>query len=190
MAGLLAACDRIDIACRRIANASAWLTAVMVVVAAVNAVLRYGGRALGENLSSNAWLELQWYLFSLVFLLGAPHALRRGGHVRVDVLLERWGPRARLWVDLIGGVGLLIPFCVFAIWNSYEFVVDSVATLEQSPDPGGLPRWPLKLVVPLAFGLLLLQAVAEVLRRVAVLRGAPLEATLANHPEDLEREGT
>ena len=186
MGALLRACDRIDALCRRVANASAWLTAGMVVVAAANAVLRYAGRALGENLSSNAWLELQWYLFSLVFLLGAPHALRRGGHVRVDVLLERWGPRARLWIDLVGGLGLLIPFCVFAIWNSYEFVADSVATLEQSPDPGGLPRWPIKLVVPLAFGLLLLQSVAEVLRRLAVLPGAPLEETLALHTDDRE----
>jgi TRAP-type mannitol/chloroaromatic compound transport system permease small subunit len=104
----------------------------------------------------------------------------------VDVLLERWGPRARLWIDLVGGMGLLIPFCVFAIWNSYEFVADSVATLEQSPDPGGLPRWPIKLLVPLAFGLLLLQAVAEVLRRLAVLAGAPLEETLALHADDRE----
>ena len=104
--------------------------------------------------------------------------------MRVDVLLERWGPRARLWVDLVGGVVLLIPFCVFAIWNSHEFVADSVATLEQSPDPGGLPRWPIKLVVPLAFGLLLLQSVAEVLRRLAVLAGANPEQTLALAAED------
>ncbi|HIG85927.1 MAG TPA: TRAP transporter small permease subunit [Planctomycetes bacterium] len=169
----LAFCAAIDRFNRRVARSAAWLTVLMVLIASGNAIARYMGKATGTSLSSNAWLEAQWYLFSLVFLLGAPHALRRGGHVRVDVLLERCSERTRLWIDLIGGLVLLIPFCLFALVTSYEFVVDSVRTLEVSPDPGGLSRWPLKLIVPLAFALLLLQAVSEVLRRVAALRNTP-----------------
>jgi TRAP-type mannitol/chloroaromatic compound transport system permease small subunit len=166
-------CDLIDNFNRRVARGAAWLTVLMVLIAAGNAIARYLGKATGTGLSSNAWLEAQWYLFSLVFLLGAPHALRRGGHVRVDVWLDRCSERTRLIVDLVGGLVLLIPFCLFALITSYEFVVDSVSTMEVSPDPGGLARWPLKLVVPLAFGLLLLQAISEVLRRIAALRGVP-----------------
>lgn len=177
-------CDRIDGLTRRVANGTAWLTVAMVLVAAINAVLRYAGRAAGANLSSNAWLELQWYLFSLVFLLGGPHALRRGGHVRVDVLLERTSTRVRAWVDLLGGLLLLIPFCLLALATSWAFVADSVATMEQSPDPGGLPRWPIKVIVPLAFVLLLMQAIAEVLRRLAVLRGTPPAIALPDEEAD------
>lgn len=178
MSKVLKFCSRIDSFNKAVARSASWLTALMVLIAAGNALARYLGKATGTSLSSNAWLEAQWYLFSIVFLLGAPHALRRGGHVRVDVFLERCGARTRLWVDLLGGLFLLIPFCLFALVTSYEFVVNSLRTWEISPDPGGLPRWPLKLVVPLAFALLLMQAVAEVLRRIAILCGAPEDIAL------------
>ena len=111
-------CDLIDNFNRRVARGAAWLTVLMVLIAAGNAIARYLGKATGTSLSSNAWLEAQWYLFSLVFLLGAPHALRRGGHVRVDVWLERCSERTRLIVDLVGGLVLLIPFCLFALITS------------------------------------------------------------------------
>lgn len=156
-----------------------WLTLGMVLIGAYNALARYLDRSFEARLASNSWVEASWYLFSLVFLLAAPWALRQGAHVRVDVLYGRLGPRTRAWIDLVGGLGLLLPFCAFALWSAWPTVMNSIATWEASPDPGGLPRWPIKAVVPLAFALLVLQGVAEVLRRVLFLRGALTEADLA-----------
>ena len=173
---------------RRLARGVAWLLLVMVSVGAYNSIAREVAR-YGLQLSSNALLELQWYLFSLVFLLGAPYALRRGDHVRVDVIYGGLPARGRHWIDLIGGLLFLIPFCAFAIWVSLDFVIDSWVESEMSNDPGGLPRWPLKPIVPLAFALLLLQGVSETIKRVALLRGAtPAEVGL-DEAADAEEGG-
>lgn len=161
--------DRLN---RRVARAVAWLLLVMVLVGAYNAIARYCERDLGLHLSSNALLETQWYLFSLAFLLGAPYALRAGDHVRVDVLYGGLPARGRHWIDLCGALLFVIPFCAFSIWFSLRFVADSWTENEMSNDPGGLPRWPLKPVVPLAFLLILLQGVSEAVKRIALLRGA------------------
>lgn len=172
MSALLAVSLWIDRMSRRLARAVAWLLCVMVLLGAWNAIARYGQRDLGLSLSSNALLELQWYLFSLVFLLGAPYALRRGDHVRVDVLFAGLPPRGRWWIDFVGGLVLLVPFCAAALWLSLDFAAGSWAEGERSNDPGGLLRWPLKAVVPVAFGLLLLQGISEVVKRALLLRGA------------------
>lgn len=183
--GLSRGIDRLN---RGLGRGVAWLLVVMIAIGAFNAIARYSQRYTDVQLSSNAWLELQWYLFSLVFLLGAPWALRRGDHVRVDVLYGGLPERGRWWIDLVGGVVFLIPFCVFAIWISIDFVVDSWVEGEMSNDPGGLPRWPLKPVVPLAFGLILLQGVSEICKRIALLRGATPEQVGLEEP-DLDRDG-
>ena len=175
--------DRLD---RRLARGVAWLLLVMVLVGAFNAVARYCERDLGLQLSSNAMLELQWYLFSLVFLLGAPHALRAGAHVRVDVLYGGLPARGRHWIDLCGTLLFLIPFCAFGIWASVAFVADSWAEWERSNDPGGLPRWPLKTVVPIAFALILLQGLSEAIKRLALLRGATAAEVGLDEPRDLD----
>lgn len=172
---LLRASRAIDALNRTVGRGVAWLTLAMVLVGAFNAVARYFDRAVGGGLSSNAYVELQWYLFSLVFLLGAPYALRADAHVRVDVLYGRLGARGRAWIDLVGGVLLLVPFCVFALVASWPGVRDSWAVRETSPDPGGLARWPIKAAVLLAFALLLLQGLSEIAKRVAFLRGVPAE---------------
>ena len=172
---------------RRLAGGVAWLTLAMVLVGAYNAVARYMERGLGLQLSSNAYLELQWYLFSLVFLLGAPYALRCGAHVRVDVLYGGHSQRGKAWVDLVGGVLLLIPFCCFAVWISWDFVMSSWEIREQSSDPGGLPRWPLKIVVPTAFALVGLQGVSEVIKRIAILRGSSAEEVGLTEPKTGDR---
>ncbi len=99
--------------------------------------------------------------------------------MRVDVLYGRLGARAKAWIDLVGGLGLLLPFCIFALWSAWPTVMNSIQTWEASPDPGGLPRWPIKAVVPVAFALLLAQGVAEVLRRVLFLTGKLEESDLA-----------
>ncbi|HEX9732167.1 MAG TPA: TRAP transporter small permease subunit [Thermoanaerobaculia bacterium] len=160
-----------------------WLTLAMVLIGAYNAVVRKLGHTMGWTLSSNAYIELQWYLFSLVFLLGAAYALRRGAHVRVDVLYGRVGSRGRAWINLAGTVAFLIPFCVFVLWVSWPSVRNSWAVREVSPDPGGLPRYPIKTVILVAFALLLLQSVSEIVKQVAVLSGRADEDESAREAE-------
>jgi TRAP-type mannitol/chloroaromatic compound transport system permease small subunit len=160
-----------------------WLTLLMVAVAAFNALARYGGRFIGVNLSSNAWLELQWYLFSVVFLLGAAPTLREDAHVRVDVLYGRLSGRARAWIDLIGSLVFLLPFSIFGLVISWPTVRNSWSILEGSSDPGGLPRYPIKTMILVGFALLLLQGIAETLRNVAILRGRESPHPLPGHEE-------
>ena len=174
-----------------VGRAVRWLTLAMVLVGAFNAVARYTDPYTGLGLSSNAYIEGQWYLFSLVFLLGAAYALRENAHVRVDVLYERLSPRGRAWVNLLGTLLFLVPFCVVMLVVTWPAVQTSWALLEQSPDPGGLPRYPIKTVVLVAFGLLLLQGASMAIKQVAVLRGAlsPEAAGLTQQSTDDLGEG-
>lgn len=149
------------------------LVIVVALIGAGNAILRYAGRFAERSLISNGWLELQWYMFALVFLLGAAVTLRDDAHVRVDVLYSRLSERKRAWIDVLGTLLFLIPFCILMIWTAWSPVVSSWSIWETSPDPGGLPRWPIKTVVPIAFILLLLQGIAHLARTIAVLREHP-----------------
>lgn len=157
----------------RLGRGVAWLSVAMVLIGAYNAVARYLGRYIGVNLSSNAYIELQWYMFSLLFLLGGAYALRQNAHVRVDVVFGRFPPRARAWINLLGTLVFLIPFSALAVWVSWPSVRNSWQVLEMSPDPGGLPRYPIKSMIPLAFLLLIVQGVSEAIRQIAILRGDP-----------------
>jgi TRAP-type mannitol/chloroaromatic compound transport system permease small subunit len=167
---------------RRLAHVVAWLTLLMVLVGAFNAIARKVGPPLGLSLSSNAYLELQWYLFSLVFLLGAPYTLRMNGHVRVDILYAGHRPKARAWIDLVGTLLFLLPFCAMAIWYSWEYAAISVAEREISSDPSGLWRWPLKAVMPAAFILVALQGISEAIKRVGILRGLSADEVELEEP--------
>ncbi len=158
-----------------------WLTLGMVGIGAFNALIRYLDRYTGLGLSSNMWIELQWYLFSLVFLLGAAYTLKVDDHVRVDVLYSQLSRRGKAWINLLGTVLFLIPFCAVVLWMTIPFVVNSWAILEGSPDPGGLPRFPIKTVIPLALVLVMVQGVSIIIRETVVLRGADVE-------EDAEEE--
>jgi TRAP-type mannitol/chloroaromatic compound transport system permease small subunit len=142
----------------------AWLTLLMILIGAFNAIARYLGRYLGVHLSSNAYLELQWYLFSIVFLLGAAYTLREDAHVRVDVLYGRVSSKAQALINMLGSVLLLLPFTLFVLWVSIPVVRASWRIREGSPDPGGLPRYPLKAMLLACFALLALQGVAELIR--------------------------
>jgi TRAP-type mannitol/chloroaromatic compound transport system permease small subunit len=155
-----------------IGRAASWLVLVMVLVGAFNAVARYMGRFLGVHLSSNAYIEFQWYLFSLVFLLGAAWVLREDAHVRVDVLYARVTERTRAIIDILGTLLLLVPFSAFVLWVSTPVIRSSWQIREVSPDPGGLPRYPLKAMILLCFVLLLVQAVAQLIRAVHRYRSA------------------
>lgn len=143
-----------------------WLVLVATLISAGNAVVRYG-----LNTSSNAWLEIQWYLFGLIFLLGAGYTLKHNGHVRIDVFYGRFRPRTKAWVDLLGGLLFLLPMSGIIAWLGWDFFLASYAVNETSPDAGGLLRWPIKLAVPLGFALLWLQGVSEVIKRAGVLWG-------------------
>ena len=152
-----------------------WLTLVMVGVGAYNALVRYLDRFTGLGLSSNTYIELQWYMYSLIFLLGAAYTLKHDAHVRVDVLLARLTPRGRAWVNLAGTLLFLLPFCFFVIRMSWPTVYNSWAVWEVSPDPGGLPRYPIKTVIPIAFALLFLQGISLAIKQIAFLRDPAAE---------------
>jgi TRAP-type mannitol/chloroaromatic compound transport system permease small subunit len=158
-----------------IGHAVAWITVAMVLLAAFNAIARYSGRFLGVSLSRNAWIELQWYLFSVMFLLGGAWALRDDAHVRVDVFFNRLSRRGQAWVNLLGTLLLLVPFCLLTLWVSWPAVHNSWLVREGSPDPGGLARWPLKALILVSFVLLLLQAVSEIVKQIGILSGRAIQ---------------
>lgn len=166
MQALLALSRAIDALNERLGAGVKWLVFVAVVVCAGNATVRYA-----FNWSSNAFLEIQWYLFAAVFLLYAGTALKRNLHVRIDILAGRLSPRGHAWLDILGGLFFLLPMALAILvlgWNVFKVAYTSG---EISSDPGGLIRWPVKLLVPAGFALLVLQAVSEIIKRVAFLMG-------------------
>jgi TRAP-type mannitol/chloroaromatic compound transport system permease small subunit len=162
--------DAVDALSERVGRFASWLVLAVVLLGAWNAVARYVSRFTELQISSNAYLELQWYLFSAIFLLGGAYTLKRDEHVRVDVVHANMHPRRRAKIDIAGTILFLIPFCVFVLWTSWYPVVNSWKILERSPDPGGLVRYPVKTLIPVAFVLLLLQAIALLIRRIRFLR--------------------
>ncbi|HEX6827534.1 MAG TPA: TRAP transporter small permease subunit [Burkholderiales bacterium] len=166
MKSLLALAGAIDGLNERVGRAVRWLVLAACVVSAGNAAVRYL-----FNASSNAWLEIQWYMFAAMFLLAAGYALRHDEHVRVDIFYQRLSLKAQAWVDLLGGLLFLLPAAVLIGWLAWPMFQQSWTISEMSPDPGGLIRWPVKLLVPLGFGLLALQGVSEIIKRVGILTG-------------------
>jgi len=162
-----------------------WLTMVMVFVGAATAILRYSSRGLKLSLNLTPQTEAQWYLFSLIFLLGAAYGLKHDVHVRVDVLYSQLNPKKRAWIDLIGHTLFLVPFCVVMLYVSWPAVQNSWSIREMSPDPGGLPRYPIKMVILLSFVLLIGQGYSQILKQVRILRSDDEEGSL---PVDALRE--
>ena len=173
----------------RIGSAIQWLALVLVLVGAFNALARYAERYTSVSLSSNAYLDLQWYLFSLIFLLGAAYGLKQDYHVRVDVIYSRIGQRSRAWIDLLGTVFFLIPLSLVMLWVSWPPVLRSWSILEASSDPGGLPRYPIKTVILVSFALLLLQAVSQAVKNVGILRGGEASRKEADRSEEADGSG-
>lgn len=143
-----------------------WAAFLSCMISAGNALMRYAA-----SLSSNAWLEIQWYLFGACVMFGAGLVLRVNEHVRVDVLYSRYAPRTKAWVDLLGMIFFLLPMAVLLAWQSWPFLVDSWNLMERSGNEGGLIRWPAKLLMPVGFTLLALQALSEIIKRIGFLRG-------------------
>ena len=163
---LLALARLIDALTERVGRIVVWLVLAATLISAGNALARY---ALGE--SSNAWLEIQWYLFGAMFLLAAGYTLKHNGHVRIDIFYHRLGARGQAWIDLAGGLLFLLPMAVLLAWLAWPMFYEAWQTQEHSPDAGGLLRWPVKLLLPAGFALLALQGVAEVIKRIGVLSG-------------------
>lgn len=143
-----------------------WLILIVVVISAANAIIRKT-----FDVSSNAWLEVQWYLFAAVFLLGAGYVFMTNAHVRIDFISSRLTARARNWIDVVGIIAFLIPLCIIVIKLSWPLFQTAFTTGESSQNAGGLIRWPVFLMMPLGFALLLMQAFSELIKRVAYLRG-------------------
>lgn len=146
---------------------SGYLVLACCLISAGNATIRYM-----FNYSSNGWLEIQWYLFGFVVLIGASHTLRLNEHVRVDLIYGAVSDRTRLWIDAIGLVVFLIPACLYLAWLSWPFFSLSYQQGEVSSNAGGLIRWPIKLVIVSGFALLALQGLSELIKRIAGLSGA------------------
>lgn len=163
---LLALARAIDALNERIGRFMLWIILLCTVISAANAVARYG-----FNLSSNAFLEIQWYLYSLVFLGAAGYTLKHNAHVRIDLVAGRLSRRKQAWIDVFGGLFMLLPVCVIIVWFGWDAALESYRIHEASSDAGGLPRWPIKFLVPVAFVLLILQGLAETVQQVAYLRG-------------------
>jgi TRAP-type mannitol/chloroaromatic compound transport system permease small subunit len=156
----------IDQISRMAAKIAIALVLICALVSAFNALSRYLFDA-----SSNAWLELQWYMFGAIVLLGAPHLLNTNGHIRVDLFYAKLNNRQQAWLDLAGLLGFVIPFSLYMVVHSWPWFLESWQIGETSANAGGLLRWPVKLLLPLGFSLLALQAVSEIIKRVAALRG-------------------
>lgn len=177
----LLACSRwIDALNERVGRTAAWLVLACIVISAANAVARYG-----LNFSSNAFLEIQWYLYSIVYLCAAGYTLKHDAHVRIDIVSARLSARARAWIDLFGGLAMLLPAATIIFWFGWSASLESFRIGETSLDAGGLLRWPIKFVVPLAFLLLILQGVSESIKRIAILREL---APAAKTKRDAEHE--
>ena len=161
----------------------AWLVLAAVLISATNAVVR---KAL--NISSNAYLEIQWYLFSAVFLLAAGYTLLRQEHVRIDVILGRFTKRTQIWIDIFGICFFLLPFVWTVAYMSWPLVTRAWTMGEMSSNAGGLIRWPVFALLPLGIALLGLQAVSELIKRFAFLQGRIEDPTRRKQTKSTEEE--
>ncbi|MBS0319217.1 MAG: TRAP transporter small permease subunit [Proteobacteria bacterium] len=176
MNALLALSRVIDAFTNRLGRLLAWLILATVLISAANATVRKL-----FDYSSNAYLEVQWYLFSAVFLLGAGYTLLKNEHVRIDIISSRLSARTRNWIDVVGILFFLFPMCILIGWLAWPLLVESWNRHEVSTNAGGLIIWPARALVPAGFALLMAQGISELIRRVAFLMG--------RIPDPLEKHG-
>jgi TRAP-type mannitol/chloroaromatic compound transport system permease small subunit len=166
MRRLLAFTDVVDALTEQLGQWLKWLIFASSLISAFNALMRYA-----VHYSSNAWLEIQWYLFGAAFLLGAGYALKHEEHVRVDIFFSRMTPKQQAWLDVFGGIFFLMPTAIIIAWMSIPMVRNSIAIMEHSSDPGGLLRWPIKICIPIGFVFLAIQGIAEIIKKYAIATG-------------------
>ena len=160
-----------------------WLILASTVISAVNAAVRKA-----FNVSSNAYLEVQWYLFAAAFLLASAYTLLNGEHVKIDVIYSRWSKRTQIWIDVMGFIFFLLPFCTAVLWFGVPFFLQGYRSNELSPSAGGLILWPVYAMMPLGFFLLMLQGISELIKRIAFLQGLIPDPTLKKVEKTAEEE--
>ena len=166
MGALLKLSQLIDAMNEYLGRAASWMVLGACLISAANAMSRYA-----FDLSSNAWLEIQWYLFAAIVMLGASYTLRVNEHVRVDIVYTHLSERGKEWLDLVGTALFLVPSMLVIAWYSIPFFMQSWDIQEMSGNAGGLIRWPVKLLVPVGFTLVAIQGISEIIKRAAALRG-------------------
>jgi len=166
MRSLLGLSRSIDALNERVGRLVFWLILIMVLISAGNAISRYA-----LSMASNAWLELQWYLFAAVFLFCAGYTLLHNEHIRIDIIASLWTRRVQVWIDVFGTVFFLLPMSLYIMWSSWEPFMNAWTSGEVSGSAGGLIRWPARLMIPVGFFLLSLQGISELIKRIAFLRG-------------------
>ena len=185
MGALLALARVIDRINEFIGKSMGWLILVAVLVSATNAVVRKV-----FSVSSNAWLELQWYLYGAAFLLAAAYTLKQNEHIRIDIVYGIWSRRTQHWIDLFGHVVFLMPFTLLMIYYLVPYVMSSYRMGEVSTNSGGLIIWPAKALLLIGFTLLAFQGVSEIIKKIAVMRGIiPDPTPFVSAHEAAELEG-
>jgi TRAP-type mannitol/chloroaromatic compound transport system permease small subunit len=182
MSFLLKLSTWIDTLNTKVGKLTTWLILITTLISAGNAIVRKM-----FDTSSNALLEVQWYIFAGVFLLGAAYGLLQNSHVRIDFLSSRLSARTRNWIDVVGIVVALIPFCMLSIYLSWPLFVQAYQSGEMSQNAGGLIRWPAYALIPAGFFLLMLQGISEMIKRLAFLKGQAGDS-LAEHTKDADDE--
>jgi TRAP-type mannitol/chloroaromatic compound transport system permease small subunit len=183
MDALLALSRAIDWLNERVGRIVYWLVLVAVLISAANAVVRKA-----FNVSSNSFLEIQWYLFSAIFLFCAGYTLLHNRHVRIDVIAGRLSPKAQAWIDVFGTVFFLMPMSLIIMWLSWPVFIMALERHEVSTNTGGLIIWPARLLVPIGFFLLIIQGVSELIKRVAFLKGMIPDPAQKEHEKTAEEE--
>ena len=183
MRKLLRLSELIDALNEWVGSTLSWLVLLMVLLGVYNAVTRKLSQTIGVDLSSNMYIEAQWYMFSLIFLWGGAYTLKHRAHVRVDILYSRVSLKAKAWIDILGTLLFLMPLSLLIIWVTIPYAGASWSIFEMSPDPGGLPRYLIKTVIPIAFILVLFQGISELIKNAAFLRGL-----IPHHEEKHEAE--
>lgn len=179
---MLAVSRGIDRVNELIGKGVSWLILIAVIVSATNAIIR---KTL--NTSSNAWLELQWYLYGAAFLLAAAYTLKQNEHIRIDIVYGAFSRRVQHWIDLLGHILFLMPFVLLMLYLLYPYVMMSIRSGEVSTNSGGLTIWPAKALLLVGFVLLFLQGISEIIKKIAVMRGLIDDPTpfVAHHGADL-----
>lgn len=166
MGALLALSRGIDRITTLIGRSVSWLILLAVMISATNAIIRKV-----FSISSNAWLEAQWYLFGAAFMLASAWTLLDNEHIRIDVIYGRWSRRVQHWIDLLGTVLFLMPFTTVMLWLTWPALMGSIRSGEISMNAGGLPLWPARAVLVVGFGMLFAQGLSEIVKKIAVMRG-------------------
>ena len=183
MNALLSLSRAIDKLNERVGLTVSWLVLAAVLISAANAIVRKA-----FNVSSNSFLEIQWYLFSVVFLFCAGYTLLRNQHVRIDVIAGRLSPQAQAWIDILGTIFFLMPMAITIMWLSWPVFVQAYQRGEVSTNAGGLLIWPARLLVPIGFFLLVIQGFSELIKRVAFLKGLIPDPAQKQHEKSAEEE--